>query len=253
MKQKIIALLAIFICSSAIAYNSNWQTGFVDDAFAILKFTEGSGAVATDDSTNHCNAVLNPVTWTNRPGAGGAISCPTSYGYFTNDAVSDVEHVTVCAWICATNAIYDFLRITEKSYLNSYMFAIIKDGSLYSAIYCKGQEQIICQIPTNEWVHVAFTHDGTNDYFYKNGLCVDTNADSQVWSAPSTRLSIGGDIAATERFQGLIGEMLFSHEAYTPERILLHYTETVADTNVVEKAGPNVAALLLYDLMSEEE
>jgi hypothetical protein len=102
-------------------------------------------------------------------------------------------------------------------------------------------------------VHVAFTHDGTNDYFYKNGLCVDTNADSQVWSAPSTRLSIGGDIAATERFQGLIGEMLFSHEAYTPERILLHYTETVADTNVVEKAGPNVAALLLYDLMSEEE
>ena len=249
--ELISALVLLVSPMSSWGYSSNWETGFFGTAFAMLKFTNGAGSIATDESTNKCNALFNSTLWTNRPGAGGAMSFPESFGYITNDALSDVQYITIAVWIKITNGVDDFNRIIEKSYSSSFMLGTYKDSTLSVASYCKGTELLFAPIPTNEWVHVGFIHDGTNDFLFKNGDCVGTNADEQVWSAPSTKLSIGGDQHGSYRLQGIIGDLLLSHKA-SGDEVIRHYLSTCPSTNVpTENIGVSRSLLVLDALLSE--
>ncbi len=69
-------------------------------------------------------------------------------------------------------------------------------------------------VPTNQWVHVAYTRDGGTGTFYVNGLGVAAVAAGAISANTGVlQLGAGGTSWATQRFNGRLDEIRFSSAA----------------------------------------
>ena len=85
----------------------------------------------------------------------------------------------------------------------------------------------VAALPLNVWSHLAGTYDGTSLRLYVNGVQVATRATSGSIPGSSGPLTIGGDLAYGQNFQGRIDEV----------RILPDRTDTGGDPDGHEQPG----------------
>jgi fibronectin type 3 domain-containing protein len=184
------------------AVNASGETAFSNesnatptDLFVHLKFDDGSGTTASDESGNGWNGTLvNTPTWTSAGKVNGALtlsqanSTAPQYVTLPSGIMAGQTSFTIAAWVYLTTSttwmrVFDFGTGT-----NNYMFLTVHNGSNVPrfAILTAGNstEQGIngsAAIPTGAWTHIAVTYANNLGTLYVNGFFAGSNA-SMTWT-----------------------------------------------------------------------
>ncbi|HSV14602.1 MAG TPA: LamG-like jellyroll fold domain-containing protein, partial [Tepidisphaeraceae bacterium] len=192
------------------AINASGETAFSNesnatptDLFVHLKFDDGSGSIAADESGNGWNGTLaNSPTWTSAGKVNGGLtlanvsvasnSTSAQTVSLPSGIVAGQTSFTIAAWVnLSTSAtwmrLFDFGTGT-----NNYMFLSVNRGTSNQprfAILAAGnatEEGINSNISVNTgvWTHLAVTYSNNLGTLYVNGFFAGSNA-GMAWS-PST-------------------------------------------------------------------
>ncbi len=245
MIRRTITLLLLATTYSASGWNPNWPTGYMGSAIAVLVYTNGSGNTLSDDSTNHANVTLASSQWSSRPGAGGALAFPLSRGTFASNAAFNCNQITICTWALISNATPNIDRLFETKWNTSYLLGSYPDGTSVMFIsYSTGVGTCRTNLTVkSRWYHVAYSHDGTNDFMYLDGACIATSANAAVFSAPAKPLRLGqSDDGTSYRLSGMMSDTLITSPHLSPARIYEHMTETWTNSAVSVPAPNSLAS-----------
>ncbi|MBL7146927.1 MAG: LamG domain-containing protein [Phycisphaerae bacterium] len=199
MCKKLICLVS-FVLALGMILTSVAQAGLV----GWWRFNEGSGDTADDSSGNgHHGTLLGNPEWVVGPeGFGGALSfgpemcIGVDCGVF--DPTNGTGQFTLALWAFwdGTGAIQHFLTKSNGWGADTMMFQV----ELWAANDSEAHRDRVgisyqpvgsipfSIMPTNEWVHLAWTFDGTNATLYLNGvdeegpkaLSIGPDVDAQV-------------------------------------------------------------------------
>lgn len=146
--------------------------------------------------------------------------------------------ITISAWInpisfpTAGNELDIVCKGYETSY-TGYEFGLSSSGTLLFRINptsssWKNQNSIVTGIITNNWYYVVAVYDGTNIYFYKNGLLLNSMpAGGQLYSS-SNKDTIGVYYnSGTFVFNGLIANVHIYNTSLDASQISALYLEGI--------------------------
>jgi uncharacterized repeat protein (TIGR03803 family) len=228
-------------------YNDNT---FIVDNFSVtavpaVAVTPPAGLVswwraesnALDSVGMNNGALVNNATY-----APGEVGTAFSFGG-TNDYVSvpsapalnPTNAITIEAWVYAngTPAVasgiagnWDDLTGNNRTYLfwlygGRLGFYISHDGTGYTSVADS------TPLPTNSWVHVAATYDGTNMVIYRNGVQVGLTVYPGIIATNSRPFFIGrtdGGGVSSEYWNGLIDELSLYNRALSSNEIAAIYS-----------------------------
>jgi len=192
------------------------------------RFEEGSGGTANDASGNgHSGTILGTPEWVSgAPGSGGALAFNPAKCKGLNcgpfDPTDGTGHFTLALW-AFWDGTGDFQHFFTKSNgwgTATMMFQVELWGAHTDATYTdrvgisyEAAGSVPFSImPKNQWVHLAWTFDGTNARLYLNGvdevgpktLSIGPNVDAPVF--------IGVDYNGGRVFHGPLDEVrIYSH------------------------------------------
>ncbi|MHC4581259.1 MAG: LamG domain-containing protein, partial [Planctomycetota bacterium] len=199
MSKKLVCLASSVLAFGTVL-TSITQAGLV----GWWRFNEGSGNVASDSSgNNHDGALLGTPEWVAGPdGFGGALAFDPDgcigmdCGVF--DPTNGTGQFTLALWAFwdGTGAIQHFLTKSNGWGADTMMFQV----ELWAANSSEAHRDRVgisyqpvgsvpfCIMPQDEWVHLAWTFDGTNARVYLNGvdeegpkaLSIGPDVDAQV-------------------------------------------------------------------------
>ncbi|MGD0028115.1 MAG: LamG domain-containing protein [Candidatus Bathyarchaeia archaeon] len=191
-KRKRLVLATVVICAVLIAGLAIlWQGGKVSEA-AVLdahpglvgwwRFDETSGAVASDNTTNGNNGILQgspPPSWVTGK-YGNALQFDGSHNYvqIPDSASLKPANITITAWINPTSVTGDTiysknypictLRYCQNTPSNPYpTFILTISGTQYEIVSS-------IAITYGAWNYIAATFDGTTMNLYVNGQLAAT-------------------------------------------------------------------------------
>lgn len=199
---------------------------------AYYKFDEGYGSVANNFGTggSSLNGTLAPgtssPTWTT-----GKVGKSLSFdgNDYVSGTLSPLKSFTVSGWIKPTG-------LGTDSYQNIFGW----DNTNYNLIYYRPATNTIeiwnnadgnrtgIGVSANQWNHFTYVREGdsiTNGRkTYINGLLVD-QANSSVWTLPTSVFNIGRDPNANWHYQGQIDEVKIYDYALSKDEIKKDYNQ----------------------------
>ena len=209
-------------CGVAYCESGQCQTsGNVDGAETILRFEDGSGTTAADESgANNPGNLVGSASW-----AGGAVSLPGNDGT-SAVRVPDLEGgtFTVSARIfpTATGSRWIFSRNAASS-TNGFGLGMEKGVYIQGASY---NSQAL-HFPIQQWTHVAATYDGAVLKLFRNGVVESEIAHAGgpvVWNGDlwvgQELDSVEGGTNADQAFAGSVDDLVWLPYAATPEHVL---------------------------------
>ncbi|MEI7981401.1 MAG: LamG domain-containing protein, partial [Bacteroidota bacterium] len=201
---------------------------------AYYKMSNGSGTSLTDNSEHgYTGTLTNGPEWT----ASGCFSGPGNALNFQGwgdyvDLGDVIENFTTCtteAWVYWRGPVETYSEICSKELVNS--FSIIDPGSGDYRMHCNfgngsswgSPVNSTTPVPTNQWVHLAATRDGSgNIKIYINGIKdASTGINSANGGSTNNRgiggKPVGGGIQGP--FNGLIDEVRIWNTVRTADQI----------------------------------
>jgi hypothetical protein len=181
----------------------------VDDSLvAWWKLDDGSGTTAAESSGNGNNGTLegNPE-WTTEGKVNGALNLDGDGDYVDcgEDDSLDIEgEITVCAWVNIRSVSGAWMAAVAKGE-NSWRLGVNNNAttihwgvnSWTETSYSVNSDT---DIGTDEWHHLAGTHDGTDIKIYIDGVLDNTTEGAAELGTANTSLLIGDNPEATGRY-----------------------------------------------------
>ncbi len=202
---------------------------------AAYAFNEGTGTTVTDASGSGNTGTINGATRTTVGRFGGALVFNgTSARVDVPDAPSlDLTTgMTLAAWVYPTVAATAWRDVIFKAVDMYYLEASSDNagrpgagGTFASPLYGAAP------LPTNTWTYLAVTYEGATLRLYVNGTQVASRVQTGAIATSSGALSIGGDAAFGQYFQGRIDEVRIYNRA-------LSLAEIQQDMNTPVGVGP---------------
>ncbi len=235
---------AITVSNGTVANFSGSGTTYTADIYPV---TNGSvtvdvfAGVAFDAATNS-NSASNTFSINATIPQNAAFFDGTTGQFNLGDSFDNLGALTIEAWIYWNGVGGTFNEIWSKETINS--FAILKSGGKLSVNFGNGASwsgsavASATTIPTNQWVHVAATRDGSgNVKMYINGvLDANTVVNNQTGNNANQR-GIGykpGATMANGGFNGRIDELRIWNVERTRQQIIDNaYSSLSAATGLV--------------------
>ena len=204
------------------------------DLVGQWKFDEGTGAVANDSSgNNHHGKVLGTPNWTTGPaGVGGAllfgpgVCTGVDCGIF--DPTKGTGKFTLALWAFwdGTGTFQHFLTKSNGWGTTTMMFQVELWGAHTSTTYTDRvgisydpASVPFSIMPKNEWVHLAWTFDGTNARLYLNGIDADGPKALTIGRNVAAKVLIGVDFDGGRVFHGSLDDVRIYSHALTPTEV----------------------------------
>ncbi len=194
---------------------------------AAYSFNAGSGSTVRDLSGNNNTGTIANATWSTAGKYGSALSFNGSNSWVTIPASSSLNFsngMTLEAWVKATDLGSSWRAVMVKEQPGQLIYALYAhDGGPGPSghVFVGGQDRFNSGsvLPTNTWIHLAATYDGTAVRLYVNGALATTLPVSGPIATSSDPLRIGGDSVWPEWFSGLIDEARVYNRALSPTEI----------------------------------
>ncbi|MDT8301829.1 MAG: LamG domain-containing protein [Sedimentisphaerales bacterium] len=209
------------------------------DTVGWWRFNEGSGDTVTDSSGNgHNGTLLGSPEWVAGPdGFGGALSfgpekcIGVDCGIF--DPTNGTGQFTIALWAFwdGTGTFQHFITKSAGWGADTMMFQVELWGAHTSAQYTdrvgisyQGAGSVeFSVLPKNEWVHLAFTFDGTDLTLYLNGVDEEGPKPFSIGPDVDAQLEIGYNSNRPElserTFHGYLDEVRIYDKPLTAEEI----------------------------------
>ena len=204
------------------------------DLVGQWKFDEGTGAVANDSSgNNHHGKVLGTPNWaTGQAGVGGAllfgpgVCTGVDCGIF--DPTKGTGKFTLALWAFwdGTGTFQHFLTKSNGWGTTTMMFQVELWGAHTSTTYTDRvgisydpASVPFSIMPKNEWVHLAWTFDGTNARLYLNGIDADGPKALTIGPNVAAKVLIGVDFDGGRVFHGSLDDVRIYSHALTPTEV----------------------------------
>jgi hypothetical protein len=231
--------------------------GLLDDLVGYWRLDDPSGSTGAHDSSTRGNdgtlVELNPVSaWVAGYAAGGL--AVEGMGYVNVNPSPSIdsitEEVTIAGWGYLEGTIDDYATIASREKADTidqhYHISINSRGEV-PALFIKTENAApIVLGPTavtrQTWVHIAGTYDGTAARLYVDGQLVASMPVTGRFVADTTPFIIGAngngsDLGVTERFPGMIDEIMLYRRALSGAEIAqLH------DGALFTSPGPDAGA-----------
>jgi hypothetical protein len=126
-----------------------------------------------------------------------------------------VTNITIATWIYNTVRGSSYRHVAGKE--GSYVLTV-RDGYLTGGVRSFTQSTYL--VPTNQWIHAAYTWDGATTRVYANGVQVASGAEARAITQTTNSVYIGSGVNLYA-FSGYIdetaiwGRALSSNEIYT--------------------------------------
>ncbi|MBN1804182.1 MAG: LamG domain-containing protein, partial [Sedimentisphaerales bacterium] len=203
---------------------------------AYWDFNEDSGDTAYDSSGNNRNATLVYCNW--QPDSGKENGAVEIYRSTWNQNDGRVEFPASAITLPAgTFSAWLYLDSSQSSPTTRYIFGhtslpvyhdriqLYMDGGNTELDCGMGETHAlitgIATLPTEQWLHVAMSWDGTTVRVYVNGIEEASSGYSNVDTIQDmAQLGNTGISSPTERFRGMFDEVSFYNTALTPGEIL---------------------------------
>lgn len=206
----------------------------------------GSGTLAADSSGNtRTGTLVNSPTWVSpgRIGTAALSFVDTSLQYVTvanANGLNTTAGITICAWIKSVDWTGN-RRILQKGNADN-QYRLLAEGSNFKFDLFNVGSLITTLPPTNQWVHVAGTYNGSSMAIYFNGVLQVSQAAAGSIASSADPMTIGsknGSGATGDYFNGLIDEVrVFSRGLSVPEiNTVMHAGEAAPATPTGVAAG----------------
>ncbi len=208
-------------------------------------FDEGSGTVVADSSPNHNDGTLinGASAWAAGVNGGGLFfdgSSLTEVRIPVSASLNSITAATFAAWVNSAEPNRDSPIIAkEGSNLRSYWFGVIggQFGMLLSpdGVNWPTMEpsRRIGSVPTDHWIHLAATWDGSTMRMYENGVFVGSYPYAQPVATTAAYVSIGLNSQWPEhtQFHGILDDVFMYNRALSAAEIVsVMGTTTCTDT-----------------------
>ena len=192
------------------------------------KFDEGSGTDSADSSVNgNSGTLMNGATWTTGK-VGGALNFDAVNDHFKiPDSASlntTTNQISVTAWVNRNASQSGWVMAVGRQLGTSFQDQYFM-GFLNNAYYfCVNSCAVGPVAPTNQWIHMAGTYDGTTTRLYIDGSEVGAQPGSGAILLDNKPLIIGaGQNDSTqdvqEGFNGKMDEVRLYNRALSVEEI----------------------------------
>jgi hypothetical protein len=201
---------------------------------AAYSFDEGNGTTVADLSGHGNNGTLQNAAWTTGGKFGGALVFNGQNAKVAIPAATSLDllsGMTIEAWVDPTVVPSGWWTVVHKETDVYYLAAGSgQHAPAAGATLAAGNVNAYGSSPltANVWTHLALTYDGTFLRVYVNGLQVAAQATSGALAASSGPLSIGGDTAYGDYFNGRIDEVRVYNRALSSAEIQTDMTQPVA-------------------------
>ncbi|MCP4614083.1 MAG: LamG domain-containing protein, partial [Planctomycetes bacterium] len=211
------------------------------DTVGWWRFNEGSGDTATDSSGNgHHGTLIGTPEWVVGPdGFGGALAfgpekcIGVDCGVF--DPTNGTGQFTIALWAFwdGTGTFQHFITKSAGWGADTMMLQVELWGAHTSADYTDkvgisyepAGSVAFSTLPKNEWVHLAFTFDGTDLTLYLNGVDEEGPKPFSIGPDVDAQLEIGYNSNRPEpserTFHGYLDEVRIYDKALTVDEVLL--------------------------------
>jgi len=229
-KRKKLILATVVTCTVLIAgLGILWQGGKVSEA-AVLnihpgvigwwQFNEGTGTVASDNSTNGHSGTINGATYVAGKYGDALSFSGTAYVEIDNINLPFSQPYSVSVWV------------NPSTYADMFLFGRINDANWYVIFGSGGAINDWAtgggldwnpSVPyvTGQWQHFVFVYNGTDKLVYRNGvLAASTTQASEAGSG----LFVGryGGYTSYE-FEGVVDEVQIYNRTLSASEILTDF------------------------------
>jgi hypothetical protein len=220
--------------------------GLLDDLIGYWRLDDASGSTTARDWSGRGNdgtlgGTLDPNTaWVAGRAAGGLATEGAGYvNVVPSTSIDSITNaVTVAGWAYLDGTIMDYATLASREEMTTIdqHYHISIDGNELPVFFCKtdvgGVRLTIRRTPSPVvrmmWVHIAGTYDGTTARLYFNGQQVDSQGLTGNFTRDTTPFILGGngngpDLGVSERFPGLIDEIMLYRRALSADEIAQLY------------------------------
>lgn len=208
---------------------------------------EGSGLAAGDASGNGNNGTLTGTTWVNgKHGKALSFDGSTNKVIISNSSSLNISGstITVSVWFKASNLSGKKILLTKGSYGYHWNYGIGFDN--YNLMFRHDNGDITStavSVSLNTWHNFTGVYSGGNNYYYFDGVLIDTKSD-QGWSEQlgDKQLTIGAAYTLnsgiySEFFSGLIDDIRIYNRALSQTEISKLYSSGQVSRKQVSNSG----------------
>ena len=214
------------------------------------KLDENSGTIVADSSGNgNTGTLIGGAAWlsgytnsdVNFDGADDMVTV-------ADNAAFDPSIITVSAWVNPTSVTATQQIITHGNDLAGWYLEVASSTARLRFITTSIHESSSATLSVNNWQHVVVVHDGNNDYFYINGLLMQTVADTSAITNYDANLIIGQWSSGSYFWRGGIDEVRVYNRALSAGDVNQLYfcqppsasgTDWIIDGNTTCELGTN--------------
>jgi len=199
---------------------------------AAYGFEEGTGALVADSSGNANNGTISGASWTTSGKYGNALSFDgtnDNVGIPDSNSLDLTSALTLSAWVKldSLHARWQDLIFKERADNGSYSLDADSNGNSRPnlSIFRSGGDWGFTEgpavLPTNQWVHLAGTWDGSTAKLYVDGTVVKTRILTGTIPASTGMLRIGGTtvFGGNQFLDGLIDEVRIYNRALSQTEV----------------------------------
>ena len=220
--------------------------GLLDDLIGYWRLDDASGSTTARDWSGRGNdgtlaGNLDPtMAWVAGRAAGGlAVNADGYVNVVPSPSIDSITNaVTVAGWAYLDGTIMDYATIAsrEEAMTIEQHYHISIDGNELPVLFCKtdvgGVRLTIRTTPPPvvraTWVHIAGTYDGMTARLYFNGKQVDSQGLTGNFAPDTTPFILGAngngpDMGVSERFPGLVDEIMLYRRALSAAEIAQLY------------------------------
>lgn len=209
-----------------------------EQALAIWDFDECSGSTSADRSGFSYDGAMTGATYSSNTPTGSG--CSASFDgvddvILTSYAAGDQPVWTMMAWVFDSKANNAYRAIIQTNVASDDALYIYPGN--YIAYWPCGATPTAAYFPSNKWIHVAATYDGTDLKYYMNGIHKGTRSGACADATDWDFLRIGGHGTGDgERWQGRIDSVRIFTKTMTASEIQDVYASE-ADLYVLAQDG----------------
>ena len=255
--------------TAPVNYSYLWSTGSMSRSIDVtasgtysLTVTDANGCTASSPPVNVTENFLpepginasGPVTFcsggsvtlsSTAPGNAIRFNNPVTYVEVPDYSALNSEQITIEAWIYTTS-LPQYQHVVFKGnlqYLIQLEYGRVDFGSRDASGGGYTELQSTTRLNTNQWYHVAVTHDGSEKRIYVNGVLESSLSQAGLYTGDQNTLRIGQHyyLDNSYQFYGNIDEVRIWDVAKTQDEIIASmYSEVPPD-------APNLTAYFKFD------
>ncbi len=219
------------------------------------RFDEGAGTTASDSSGKNNNGTLvNGPTWIapGRIGTAALSFVATNLQQVTvpnSTSLNPTAGLTIAAWINAVDWSGNHRILQKGNSDNQYRF--LAENNVFK-FHLNGVNTVTCDLPpTNTWIHVAGTWNGSTMTIYTNGVPEASLAATGTITSTTDMLAIGdksGGTSTGDFFNGDLDEVRVYSRGLSLEEInlVMHAGDSPPTPPAGLRAAPGNAQVTLF-------